>query len=141
MNTLTENELQLIEDAALALGYVPSRYNVRDSTVIYVSRNGSNGRYWNPLDPGRHDFFDIVTCMSLSGRSLELVIEHSTGFASGVFASVFRGDGVPSISALSSSDGLSIPKAFCVALTRIAQKFHQEVIRNDHIQHEPAEPR
>lgn len=142
MNTLTESELQLIENAARALGYAPSRYTVRDSTVIYVIRADSSARYWNPLDPTRHDFFDIVTFMSSSGRSLELVIEDAgIPDASGVFASVFRGSNLPKIRAIAASAGLSIPKAFCVALTRVAQKFHQEVTHNDSIQYEPAERR
>jgi hypothetical protein len=125
MNTLTENELQLIEHAALALGYAPSRYTVRDSTVIYVSRRGSSAHYWNPLDPGRHDFFDVLTFLS-SHHSLEVVAE-GHGSIPGVYAAVHHDALRAPVAAVAASAQYSIPKAFCMALTRAAQKFHKEV--------------
>lgn len=126
MNTLTESELQLIENAALALGYAPFRYTVRDSTVIYVSPNGASARYWNPLDPGRHDFFDVLTYLS-SHHSVEVVAEARAGSIPGVYAAVHHDSSKAPIAAVASSEQYSIPKAFCLALTRAAQKFHKEV--------------
>lgn len=133
MNTLTESELQLIENAARALGYAPFRYTVRDSTVIYVSPNGSSARYWNPLDPGRHDFFDVLSYLARHD-SVEIVAEDRTGSVPGVYAAVHYDRFKAPVAAVASSEQYSIPKAFCMALTRAAQKFNQEVNHDDSIQ-------
>jgi hypothetical protein len=55
VNTISEFDLCLIEDAAKGIGLSPSRYTVRDSTTVHV-----NGRYWNPLNPNRADFWQVL---------------------------------------------------------------------------------
>jgi hypothetical protein len=140
MNSLTELEMQMIEGAARALGHAPFRYTVRDDTRVHIRTTGPfPSRHWDPLDPTRHDFFDILDFLARHD-SLEIRAEVQESGPSGVYAAVYRAKwgGVP-VAAVASSENYSIPKAFCLALTRAAQKFHNEVKHDDSIQHESAD--
>lgn len=139
MNTLTEYEMQMIEGAARALGYKPFRYTVRDDTRIHIQTTGPfPSRHWDPLDPARHDFFDVLTFLARCD-SVEIVAESRKGSVAGVYAAVHHPRFGAPLAAVASCENFSIPKAFCMALTRAAQKFHNEVKHDDSIQHESAD--
>lgn len=72
MHGLTDEEKDLIWRAALALGYEPMFYQVRELSVVHVKTDDGQSRYWNPLDPTRLDFFEVFQFVLEKENELKL---------------------------------------------------------------------
>jgi hypothetical protein len=134
MNTATEDELKLMEDAARVLGYETRRYTVRDEARIHIFRDGV-WRFWNPLEPHRLDFLELFNYFAQVSH-IEVVAEatdpHNLS-TSGVLVTV---PGATCVVAVSPE--FSVSQALCLALARAAQKFYVRT-QNDDIQCQPAD--
>lgn len=104
---LSYEDRQLVWQTALAVGHKPSLYQVRENIAVHIAAGPDKSRYWNPLDPSRQDFFEVLEWL-VSADHLAI---HMLG----------------DIAPCTPEDSVAFPSTVCRVLTqKAAEVYHRQ---------------
>jgi hypothetical protein len=112
----TKEEAELIWQAAIAIGHKPVWYTVRDVTTVHVETE-SGHRHFNPLDPNRLDFFDVLAWILKQRNSWAIQFPQFTN---------------------SSYSHEEFRTVFCLCVTQSAVDLFNQINRKENVFHETA---